>query len=224
MKGGYWSSTSWAPPNTNTAWIVLMWDGSLQEGGKASSYYEYVWPVRGGQSGSLGNLTVWKDGAGTGTVVSRPAGINCDLTNTACNAYFPFNTVVTLSATPAQDGSIFTGFSGDSDCSDGQITISGDISCTATFDQCLTKPADLDGTPYDSIEAAYLAASSISNDLIKLVAYNRVETVDFSTNKNITLKGGYDCSLTWQAWLNTIITGTLTISDGSLTIENIVIQ
>jgi len=53
-------------------------------------------------------LTVSKVGNGAGTVVSKPAGIDCGAT---CSAEIPATTKLTLSATPAS-GSTFAGFSG----------------------------------------------------------------------------------------------------------------
>src|SRR5690348_8753210 len=53
-------------------------------------------------------LVVTKDGTGTGTVSSTPAGIACGDT---CTASFAEGTMVTLTAAPADD-SQFTGWSG----------------------------------------------------------------------------------------------------------------
>jgi hypothetical protein len=44
----YWSSSSYAGSPAG-AWIVVMSDGSVGVGTKASSLYVYVWPVRAGQ-------------------------------------------------------------------------------------------------------------------------------------------------------------------------------
>jgi CSLREA domain-containing protein len=74
-------------------------------------------------------LSVTKAGSGSGTVTSNPAGIDC---GADCSEIYPFNTVVTLTATPS-GGSTFAGWSGDSDCSDGEVTMTADKSCTATF-------------------------------------------------------------------------------------------
>ena len=52
----YWSSTTYAP-NTTYAWYVYMDDGSVDDNSK--SYNLYVWPVRGGQSGEFGSLTLY---------------------------------------------------------------------------------------------------------------------------------------------------------------------
>src|SRR5262249_154963 len=60
-------------------------------------------------------LSVTKTGAGTGTVTSLPAGISCGST---CVAAFAEGAAVTLSATPGVN-SVFAGWGGDADCSDG---------------------------------------------------------------------------------------------------------
>jgi hypothetical protein len=52
---GYWSSTTGAG-GTGSAWGVDMWGGYVDYYGKAGYYY--VWPVRGGQSGTFGNLII----------------------------------------------------------------------------------------------------------------------------------------------------------------------
>jgi hypothetical protein len=76
-------------------------------------------------------LTVILAGIGRGSVTSDPAGINCP--DGACFFVFAQDEVVTLTPV-AKDGSAFAGWSGPADCSDGQVTITADINCTATFD------------------------------------------------------------------------------------------
>jgi len=75
------------------------------------------------------SLTLTKAGTGSGTVSSSPAGINCGAT---CAASYTSGQVVNLSATPA-NGSVFAGWSGNSDCADGSVTVNANLSCTATF-------------------------------------------------------------------------------------------
>lgn len=58
-----------------------------------------------GSSSSL--LTVVKSGAGSGTVISNPTGINCSSTCPTASSTFPTGTTVTLTATPAQGSRFF---------------------------------------------------------------------------------------------------------------------
>jgi hypothetical protein len=74
-------------------------------------------------------VSVTLDGAGSGSVSSEPEGISCGGT---CAAAFDAGSTVTLTATP-DPGSAFAGWSGDADCEDGEITVTGDAQCTATF-------------------------------------------------------------------------------------------
>jgi streptogramin lyase len=74
-------------------------------------------------------LTVSREGTGSGTVTGDPFGINC---GAACSQLFDVGTVVTLTATPAA-GSVFAGWAGDGDCSDGSVTMTAPRSCTAVF-------------------------------------------------------------------------------------------
>ena len=74
-------------------------------------------------------LSTTQTGSGQGTVTSSPAGINC---GSNCSAQFDEDSVVTLTATPST-GSLFDGWSGHADCNNGVVTMSEDISCTATF-------------------------------------------------------------------------------------------
>src|SRR3990172_2816804 len=78
------------------------------------------------------NLTLSKSGAGTGTVTSSPSGINCGTGCLSNKLDFAENTQVTLTAVPNSD-SIFEGWSGDTDCSDGIVTMNATKTCTATF-------------------------------------------------------------------------------------------
>ena len=94
-------------------------------------------------------LTVAKDGAGTGAVISTPAGIDCGGT---CTADFDHAAVVSLTPLP-DPGSGFDDWSGDSDCSDGSLTMTADRSCTASF-RINAPPAANPGGPYNVNEGS----------------------------------------------------------------------
>lgn len=74
-------------------------------------------------------VSILKQGAGSGRVSSLPEGIDCGL---VCSAGFSSESTISLFAV-ADPGSIFTGWSGDADCADGQLTPDGDKTCIADF-------------------------------------------------------------------------------------------
>ncbi|WP_297561901.1 fibronectin type III domain-containing protein [Meiothermus sp.] len=86
-------------------------------------------------------LTVNKNGTGSGTVTSSPAGINCGAT---CTASFAQGTTVTLTAAPAS-GSVFAGWSGGGCGGTGTctVTMSAAQSVTATFNTAPTSTFNL---------------------------------------------------------------------------------
>lgn len=97
-------------------------------------------------------LTVAKDGSGSGTVTSSPAGINCGAT---CSASFELGAAVTLTATPTSAASTFTGWlgggcTGSSTCTK---TSSAASNVSATFALTSNGPFNLDvegNTPVSS--------------------------------------------------------------------------
>lgn len=123
--------------------IFTVTDASDMTGGPDASYRKMIlgeaFVVLFDNLSSLYTLTITKSGNGSGTVTAP--GISCGLNCT--EDYIP-NTLVTMSATPNTD-SLFAGWSGDPDCSDGQVTMNADKTCIATFNLLLGLP-DLTGT------------------------------------------------------------------------------
>jgi alpha-tubulin suppressor-like RCC1 family protein len=78
------------------------------------------------------NLTVFRTGAGTGTVTSNPPGINC---GTDCSEAYASGTVVTLTASAASS-STFAGWTGCDTVSGATctVTVSSGRTATAAFD------------------------------------------------------------------------------------------
>jgi hypothetical protein len=72
-------------------------------------------------------LNITKAGSGKGMVTAK--GITC---GADCSESYPANTLVTLTASASTDSS-FVGWSGDTDCADGSVTMIAAKTCTATF-------------------------------------------------------------------------------------------
>jgi len=218
VQGTYWTSTS-SGSDPTSAWTVDAGDGFMSYFGKASLVS--AWPVRG-TSGPTGDLTITKIGTGSGTVRSSPAGISCDAPVALCpTAFFPLGSAVSLSAIPPVGGVVFSGWSGDPDCSDGRVTMVGSVACTAAFDLCAGSPAQIGATQYASIASAY-GGAAVSGDTIQLIAANLPEVLDFSSGKSVALQGGFDCAFGVPVSY-TVLSGSLTVSTGEVTISNVTI-
>ena len=76
-------------------------------------------------------LAVTREGTGSGTVTSSPAGIDC---GAACSATYDSGTVVTLTATPAT-GSTFEGWTGGGCAGTGTctVTVTANTTVSARF-------------------------------------------------------------------------------------------
>ena len=70
------------------------------------------------------------EGFGLGEITSDVPGIAC--TTGTCAASFARGTIVTLTAMAEAD-SAFVRFSGDTDCTDGVVTLDTGTTCHATF-------------------------------------------------------------------------------------------
>ncbi len=108
----FWAFSPESPYNFGTsyasgAWVVDFSDGSVGLAGRKNSFPVRL--VRSIQSLAYWpSITVIKNGTGTGTVISKPEGINC---GTTCIDGFSSGQKVTLKATPDAD-SVFVGWSG----------------------------------------------------------------------------------------------------------------
>jgi uncharacterized repeat protein (TIGR02543 family) len=197
QAGFYWSSSSYAG-YTGSAWYVLMDDGYVGHGPKFNYYY--VWPVRGGQSGSFGSLSLSKTGTGTGNVVSVPAGISCGAT---CSASFAAGTSVVLTAT-ADSGSSFTSWTGCDSTNTNQCTVTatGIKSISATF--TLIPPTT------HTVSFTSNGGSAVSS---QTVAENTTATSPTApTRSGYTFSGWYaDSSLTAAFAFTTAITADTTL-------------
>lgn len=142
---GAWTSTGAATsvglnglsPGATYYWHVRATNasGTTYANGSATAFWAFT------VAPPSSTLTVLRSGTGSGTVTSSPTGISC---GTDCTEPYASGTVVTLIPAPAA-GSVFGGWSGDADCSDGTVTMSATRTCQATFN--LTVPTITRVTP-----------------------------------------------------------------------------
>jgi hypothetical protein len=105
-------------------------------------------------------LTVLRAGTGIGTVRSVPAAIDC---GTACQAQFPVNSTVTLNTT-SDSTSSFAGWSGIG-CSSGGVTVSADMTCTATFTSNAPPPNPQSPPPPSGGGGCFIATAAYGSDM-----------------------------------------------------------
>ncbi|MDU0458437.1 MAG: MBG domain-containing protein [Geobacteraceae bacterium] len=165
---------------------------------------------------SIPTLTVIVGGTGTGSVTSSPAGISCS--GGSCSN--TFSGTVNLYATP----SVLSNFSGWGGACSGASTacsvlMNGEKTVTANF-----IPAALlriDGTIYKTLQEVYDAA--YDGAVIQLLDNAVAGTLDANRNIGVKLKGGYDAGYTDSSGTTTV-TGPLTVSQGGLLVDRIVIR
>ncbi len=175
------------------------------------------------------SLTVAGSAGTSGGAITDSGSINCSiapdgLTTGNCSETFAAGSPVTLTATPAVAGSSVnwsgcTISTGDT-CS---ITLYTNATVTASFNllQVLRVQGSTPVGTYPTIQNAFDAAST--GDIIELEAGTFTETPDLNSGASITLEGGFDQSFGSQAG-DSIISGKLTVSIGTVSISSIVIQ
>lgn len=170
---------------------------------------------------SIHTLSVTFGGSGSGMVTSTPAGIQCNIN---CSALFSAAAQITLTAAPYEYMSFSawsgSGCSGSSTCS---ITLNADSTVTATFNKDTAHAVYLPDTSayYTSLQAAYNAA--LSGITIKTWGTTYSENLICNQNKTIFIMGGYNQGYTSQTG-STVLSGTLTLSQGTIVVEKLVIQ
>jgi PKD repeat protein len=90
-----------------------------------------------------------------------------------------------------------------------------------TVSSCPNPPIRIAGANpqyYSSLQNAY--NSAVDGDTLQIQALDFSENVSLDRNLSVTLKGGFDCGYT-TSYPNSVINGSLTISDGTVALENI---
>jgi hypothetical protein len=190
---------------------------SLDPAGNASTTpAAYSWNI---VSSSTATLSVSLSGTGTGAINSNPQGIAC---SSNCTAPFTAGSTVTLFATPGAT-SIFSGWTGACSSSSGEcsVVLGDSASVTATFLNVAVRIPAAPPIYFPSLQTAY--ASSSNGGTIQGVSADFTENIVFNRNISINLEGGYDSGYTSNNGMTTLH-GTLTVGNGNITIENLVIE
>ena len=175
-------------------------------------------------------LTVTK--IGSGIVTAIPEGGSDTLIWTGNTGTASYNEGTHLSLTAAAGtGYTFYEWTGDYVSYENplQITMDSNRAITATFDDytgtsCINPPFKIGlGTHnYPTIKDAYDGLGN--NELLMIRAVSFTESLlNLNQGKAVGLSGGYSCDFTTNAGFTTIH-GTLTISEGIVAIENLIVQ
>ena len=133
-------------------------------------------------------LTVNRAGTGSGTITSSPAGIDC---GSDCSETYNEGTSVTLTATPGS-GSIFGGWTGDPDCSDGAVTMNANKTCTAAFNP--------QGSGYTLTVTKSGTGSGTITSSPSGVDCGSTCSASFKSGASVTLKVKADTGSTFTGW------------------------
>jgi uncharacterized repeat protein (TIGR02543 family) len=179
------------------------------------------------------NLVLTVNKLGSGTVTAIPSGNSVDTLTWVGNtgtANYSINTLVNLAAT-AGTGYTFYGWGGDliSNVTPVSITMDSAKTLTATFDDftgppCVNPPFSIGGVMYNypTIGAVYNGMTTGATLKIRALDFNE-GPLNLDQTKSVTLSGGYSCDFSLITG-STTVHGTLTISGGTVTIENLIIK
>lgn len=141
-------------------------------------------------------LTVTKTGAGSGTVVSSPAGINC---GASCSAQFPSGSTVSLTAS-AGSGSVFAGWSGD-------CTGTGSCTVTMTAARNVTATFNVAPTYQLTVNKAGTGSGTVSSSPSGISCGSSC-SANFNQGSTVTLMATPDSGSTFAGWSGGGCSGT----------------
>lgn len=159
-------------------------------------------------------LVVQKQGTGSGTVTSSPAGINC---GSDCDQNYAEGSMVTLVASPDQ-GSVFAGWSGGGcgDTGNCTVTMTTDVSIKATFNNMNAGTLEFSSATYKVGEGK----GNVTITVTRSGGSDGAVSVDFITSNGTAMAGAdYTAAsgtLQWSDGDGNAKTFTVTVADDSL--------
>ena len=119
-------------------------------------------------------------------------------------------------------GYVFNRWGGDCSGSDpsGSVSMTAMRICTAGFTACADQPVRMGAVDFSSIQEAYGAAGE--NEVIRVLATDLPEDLLLDRPVPVSLQGGYDCGYGSNSSMS-LISGSVTITGGTVTVERVLI-
>ncbi len=155
------------------------------------------------------------------TTIENPSGSGSIAPDCSAGCLFESGTMTTITA--SEDiGAEFDSWSGCDSSSNTicTVTVDADKTVTANYGACSDSVRIAGVTPvyFSTLQEAYTASDAGATIQIQTLSL----TEELTINKSIVLQGGYDCNFTTVIG-STTINGDVTISNGIVTIENIIL-
>ncbi|MDA8241329.1 MAG: M4 family metallopeptidase [Nitrospiraceae bacterium] len=222
----------WAPGSTHTLKAV-----SPQGDGAGIQYVFTSWSDSQPQSHSIvvpdTPTTYTANFAASGYELlssEGPADAGTISPDCSLGCWYPSGAIATLTAITGSAGYVFSSWSdacsGSGSNAAASIVMDGPKICTANFATC-TDMVKIGTKPYISIQDAFTNANP---DNTVIVAATTFSEPSLSYNGGaggtaaITLSGGYNCGFTTNSSAYSALIGSLTITSGTITIDNLIIK